>query len=101
MIMRMLKMPDGRVKVLVQGLSRAKVVGIERREPYFEARITEVPETDLVTSGVEAEAMIRSVKELVSKGVALGKQISSDVVVIINNLEHPGRLADLVAVTWI
>jgi ATP-dependent Lon protease len=97
MIMRMLKMPDGRVKVLVQGLSRAKVVGIERREPYFEARIAEVPETDLVTSAVEAEAMIRSVKELVSKGVALGKQISSDVVVIINNLEHPGRLADLVA----
>src|SRR5574337_448754 len=50
MIMRMLKMPDGRVKVLVQGLSRAKVVGIERREPYFEARIAEVPETDLVAS---------------------------------------------------
>ncbi|MDE2320379.1 MAG: LON peptidase substrate-binding domain-containing protein, partial [candidate division NC10 bacterium] len=97
MIMRMLKMPDGRVKVLVQGLSRAKVIGIERREPYFEARIAEVPETDLATPAVEAEALIRSVKELVSKSVALGKQISSDVVVIINNLEHPGRLADLVA----
>src|SRR5574337_580039 len=96
MIMRMLKMPDGRVKVLVQGLSRARVIGVERREPYFEARIAEVPETDLVTSAVEAEALIRSVKESVSKSVALGKQISSDVVVIINNLEHPGRLADLV-----
>jgi len=97
MIMRMLKMPDGRVKVLVQGLSRARVIGVERRELYFEARIAEVPETDLVTSDVEVEALIRSVKELVSKGVALGKQISSDVVVIINNLEHSGRLADLVA----
>ncbi len=97
MIMRMLKMPDGRVKVLVQGLSRARVLGIERRDPYFEARIAEVHESEAVVSAIEVEALIRSVKELVSKSVTLGKQIPPDVVVIVNNLDHPGRLADLVA----
>lgn len=97
MIMRMLKMPDGRVKVLVQGLTRARVLGIERRDPYFEARIAEVHEAEGVTSAIEVEALIRSVKELVSKSVTLGKQIAPDVVVIVSNLDHPGRLADLVA----
>ena len=97
MIMRMLKMTDGRVKVLVQGLSRARVLGVERRDPYFEARIAEVQEMDVVVSAIEVEALIRSVKELVSKSVTHGKQIPPDVVVIVNNLDHPGRLADLVA----
>ena len=97
MIMRMLKMPDGRVKVLVQGLTRARVLGIERRDPYFEARIAEIHEAEGVTSAIEVEALIRSVKELVSKSVTLGKQIAPDVVVIVSNLDHPGRLADLVA----
>ena len=97
MIMRMLKMPDGRVKVLVQGLTRARVLGIERRDPYFEARIVEIHEAEGVTSAIEVEALIRSVKELVTKSVTLGKQIAPDVVVIVSNLDHPGRLADLVA----
>jgi ATP-dependent Lon protease len=97
MIMRMLKMPDGRVKILVQGISRAKVLGVERRDRYFEARIAEVHEGEAVVSAIEVEALIRSVKELAGKSATLGKQIPPDVVVIINNLDHPGRLADLVA----
>jgi len=97
MIMRMLKMPDGRVKILVQGVSRARVLGFTRRDPYFEARITEVPEPEAAPQGLEVEALIRSVKEQIQKGVNLGKGVSPDVLVIINNLEHPGRLADLVA----
>ncbi len=97
MIMRMLKMPDGRVKILVQGVSRARILGFTRRDPYFEARIAEVAEPEVTPQGLEVEALIRSVKEQVQKGVNLGKGVSPDVLVIINNLEHPGRLADLVA----
>jgi ATP-dependent Lon protease len=97
MIMRMLKMPDGRVKILVQGVSRARILGFTRRDPYFEARIAEVAEPETAPQGLEVEALIRSVKERVQRGVNLGKGISPDVLVIINNLEHPGRLADLVA----
>ncbi len=97
MIMRMLKMPDGRVKILVQGVSRARILGFTRRDPYFEAQIAEVPEPETAPQGLEVEALIRSVKEQIQKGVNLGKGVSPDVLVILNNLEHPGRLADLVA----
>ena len=97
MIMRMLKMPDGRVKVLVQGVSRARVVEYLQHEPFFEARIKEVPEPEVGAATPDTEALIRSVKEQVSKAVNLGKSISPDVLVIINSLDHPGRLADLVA----
>ncbi|HSB78898.1 MAG TPA: LON peptidase substrate-binding domain-containing protein, partial [Candidatus Methylomirabilis sp.] len=97
MIMRMLKMPDGRVKILVQGVSRAKILGFTRQDPCFEAKIAEVAEPETGPQGLEVEALIRSVKEQIQKGVNLGKGVSPDVLVIINNLEHPGRLADLVA----
>jgi ATP-dependent Lon protease len=97
MIMRMLKMPDGRVKILVQGVSRARVQAFTRRDPYFEVKIGEVTEPEGEGQGLESEALVRSVKEQVQKGVNLGKGVSPDVLVIINNLEHPGRLADLVA----
>ena len=97
MIMRMLKMADGRVKVLVQGVSRARITGFLRRDPFFEVSIAEVPEGEASAAGLEVEALIRSVKEQVQKSVNLGKGLSPDVLVIINNLEHAGRLADLVA----
>jgi ATP-dependent Lon protease len=73
------------------------VQGFTRRDPYFEVKIAEVTEQEGAAQGLEAEALVRSVKEQVQKGVNLGKGVSPDVVVIINNLEHPGRLADLVA----
>jgi len=95
--MRMLKMPDGRVKILVQGVSRARVREFTRRDPYFEVKIAEMADQEGTAEGLEVEALVRSVKEQVQKGVNLGKGVSPDVLVIINNLEHPGRLADLVA----
>ncbi len=96
-IMRMLKMPDGRVKILVQGVSRARVAEYLRLDPYFEARIQEVAEPELGAPTPDVEALIRSIKEHVGKAVNLGKSLSPDVLVIINSLDHPGRLADLVA----
>jgi ATP-dependent Lon protease len=97
MIMRMLKMPDGRVKILVQGVARARILGFTRRDPYFEVKVSEVAEPESAPQGLEVEALLRSVKEQVQKGVNLGKGVSPDVLVIMNNLEHAGRLADLVA----
>jgi len=51
MIMRMLKMPDGRVKILVQGVSRARVKEFTRRDPYFEVKIAEVADQEGATQG--------------------------------------------------
>jgi len=97
MVMRVLKMPDGRIKILVQGLARSRILDFLRREPYFEARVAEVLDDEIAAMGVELEALIRTIKEQVSRAASLGKQIAPDILVIINNLDHPGRLADLVA----
>jgi ATP-dependent Lon protease len=97
MVMRALKMPDGRVKILVQGLTRSRISEFVRKEPFFEARVIEILDDEISAMGVELEALIRTVKEQVSRAASLGKQISPDILVIINNLDHPGRLADLVA----
>ncbi|MDI6801349.1 MAG: endopeptidase La [Thermodesulfovibrionales bacterium] len=97
MIMRMLKLPDGRVKVLVQGLSKAKILKIAQQEPFFMAEIEKIPEEKPVEMTIENEALVRNVKEQMDKAVSLGKTILPDVIVVIENIDDPGRLADLIA----
>jgi ATP-dependent Lon protease len=95
-IMRMLKLPDGRIRVLVQGVCRAKVDEFMRGEMYTTAHLTRIVEPQ-VKPTMEQEAMMRTVKKSLEKSASLGKAISSEVMVIASNLEDPGRLADLVA----
>jgi len=96
-IMRMLKLPDGRIRVLVQGVSRAKVEEFETGLPYLRARITRILEPAVAGPSLEQEALMRNVKKSLEKSASLGKSISSEVMVIASNLEDPGRLADLTA----
>jgi ATP-dependent Lon protease len=96
-IMRMLKLPDGRIRILVQGLSRARVQHISQVEPYLQAKIERIDEPPVQASTLEVEALVRSVKESMDRAVTLGKGISAEVMVIAANLEDPGRLADLAA----
>ncbi len=100
-IMRMLKLPDGRIRVLVQGVSRARITSFVQNaepKPFLEARIEPVnePETRPETT-LEVEALMRNVKSALEKSANLGKQISAEVIVIANNMDDPGRLADLAA----
>jgi ATP-dependent Lon protease len=95
-IMRMLKLPDGRIRVLVQGVCRARADEFVRGEHFTTARLTRIVEPT-VKSTMEQEAMMRTVKKSLEKSASLGKAISSEVMVIAGNLEDPGRLADLVA----
>ena len=97
LVMRMLKLPDGRVKILVQGLSKAAVKKFTKTKDYFSAKITPIDEPPPPESTIETEAMIREVKEQMDKAVSLGKNLLPDIMVVIENLEEPGRLADLVA----
>src|SRR5262245_38253383 len=76
-IMRMLKLPDGRLRVLVQGVSRAKVEEFETGLPYLRARITRIVEPAGVAPSLEQEALVRSVKKSLEKTSSLGKSISS------------------------
>ncbi len=97
MIMRMLKLPDGRVKILVQGLSKARVTGFSQTENFFSADIQKIEELKPAALSIEEEAQIRTVKEQLDKAVSYGKTILPDIMVVIENLDDPGRLADLVA----
>jgi len=97
LIMRMLKLPDGRIKVLVQGLSKARVRNFTKTEPFFEANIEKIEDEQPEAGNIETEALTRTVKQQMDKAVSLGKNVLPDVMVVIENLEDPGRLADLIA----
>jgi len=96
-IMRMLKLPDGRTRVLVQGVSRAQVSDFQERDGYASARIQRIDEPQPADSGLEVQALMRNVKKSLERSASLGKPISSEIMVIANNLESAGRLADLTA----
>ncbi|MFN7943563.1 MAG: endopeptidase La [Thermoanaerobaculia bacterium] len=96
-IMRMLKLPDGRIRILVQGVARASIEHLSQSEPFLQARVQRIPETPVGELNLEAQALVRSVKDALDRIVGLGKSISPEVMVIFANLEDPGRLADLAA----
>ena len=97
MIMRMLKLPDGRVKILVQGLSKGRIEEYVTSKPFYSVRIERVAEPPAAESTLEMEALMRTVKEQLTKIVSLGKVISPEVMVIVENMQEPGSLADLIA----
>src|SRR5215468_11799524 len=82
-IMRMLKLPDGRIRILVQGFSRAKVEYFDESQPYLAAKVQPRTEVQVVADSVELEALIRNVKSEVEKAISLGKNLSQDLVAII------------------
>lgn len=96
LVMRMLKLPDGRIKILVQGLSRAEIVDYEMKKPFFKVKVRKIEEQPITSMTLEIEALVRNVKEQVEKIISLGKPLSPDIMVILENIDEPGRLADLV-----
>src|SRR3989449_4331274 len=96
MVMRMLKLPDERIKILVQGLAKARIEEFVQTEPYFSVRIRQLPEVKAQGQSLESEALMRTVKEQLERLVSLGKVLMPDVMVVIENLQDPGRLADMI-----
>ncbi|MEK6589558.1 MAG: endopeptidase La [Nitrospinota bacterium] len=98
MVIRMLKLPDGRVKILVQGISKAKIVTYTTEKPFYKVRIQKIKEPpEPKEKSLKTEALMRNVKEQLEKAISLGKMLPPDFLVIADNLESPGKLADLVA----
>ncbi|WP_425513884.1 endopeptidase La [Geomobilimonas luticola] len=97
MIMRMLKLPDGRVKILVQGLSKGRITEYLAEKPFYSVRIERIADPQVAENSLETEALMRTVKEQLGKVISLGKIISPEVMVIVENMQEPGSLADLVA----
>jgi ATP-dependent Lon protease len=96
-IMRMLKLPDGRIRILVQGLSRAHVEEVTDTGEYLKARLTAMSETTAPERSLEVEALVRNVRASMERATNLGKNISPEVMAIVASLEEAGRLADLAA----
>ena len=96
-IVKMLKLPDGRIKVLVQSLTKARILSYIRTEPMFVVSIEQVEDPPPPAISIETEAMMRNVREQCEKTLSLQGLLTDEVITILKNLEDPGKLADLVA----
>ena len=98
-ILQMLKLPDGTVKVLVEGVQRAKVLGIEDGETHFHAQVAPVTPDDeqKAIDSTELEALRRAVMQQFDQYVKLNKKIPSEILTSIASIDDAGRLADTVA----
>ncbi len=96
-ILRMLKMSDGRLKVLVQGVSRARMLSLDNYGPFLSARVEAMPEEEAGPLSVEQEALLRTAREESEKILTLRGFSVNDVMGVLNSVDDPGRLADLVA----
>ena len=94
-VLQLLKLPDGTVKVLVEGLARAKVDKYTDRADYYEADAVALEDSD--ASSVEAEALGRSVVSDFESYVKLNKKISAEVVGVVQSITDFAKLADTVA----
>ena len=98
MIMRMRKLPDGRIKILAQGLTKARTRDFTQSEPFYRVNIDKIEEKILDGKDMlEAEALMRNVRENLEKVISLGKVLSPDILMVLDDVSDPGRLADLVA----
>ncbi|MCG2772258.1 MAG: endopeptidase La [Desulfobacterales bacterium] len=97
LILRMLKLPDGRLKILVQGKSKAMVKEYVKERPYFLVAMEVLPETTIAEISPEAEALMRNAREMSEKILTLKGIMSPDLLAILESIEDPGHLADLVA----
>lgn len=94
-VLQLLKLPDGTVKVLVEGGRRARIDEYTKTDEFFQARVTEIPEDE--GSNEEIEALNRSVVTQFEQYVNLNKKVPPEVMVSINQIEDSGKLADTVA----
>jgi ATP-dependent Lon protease len=96
-IKQILKMPEGQLRILVEGLERVVVHGLADKEGYYEATIT-VPEVDEMDERPESEgaALVRTVHDRFQEYVRVSKKIPAEVMNAIKSIADPGRLADTV-----
>lgn len=97
MIMRMRKLPDGRVKILVQGLMKGTAVDFIQEKPFFISKVKQIKEKVASRDQLEVEAVMRTVKEQLEKVISMGRVLSPDILMVVDDITDAGRLADLVA----
>ena len=96
-ILRILKLPDGRVNALVQGFAKARILRYLQKRTYFRVSVEILEEPENVEADLEIEALMRNIRENSEKILALRGEFSGDVTSILESIDEPGKLADLVA----
>ena len=96
-ILQMLKLPDGTVKVLVEGQQRALVTSIADAETHFTATVTPVEQDQEKHKSSEIEALRRAVMQQFDQYVKLNKKVPPEILTSISSIDDPGRLADTIA----
>ncbi|HNV72075.1 MAG TPA: endopeptidase La, partial [Candidatus Ozemobacteraceae bacterium] len=93
-VLQLLKLPDGILKILVEGTSRVRIKNFVKNDEFFEVEAEDVVSSDEKT--IEVQALMRNVINLFEQYVKLNKKIPLEVIMVVNNVEEPGRLADII-----
>lgn len=96
-LLRMLKLPDGRVKALVQGVVKARIVKYVRKQTLYRVKVDIIKEPLETEITLEIEALMRNIREHSEKILALRGELTGDIGNILGEIDDPGKLADLVA----
>ena len=96
-VMQMLKLPDGTVKVLVEGKRRAKILALSDKGGFYEAEIEDVDTTTDDTKAEDTDALMRTVREQFEAYIKLNRKIPPEVLSTISKIKDAGRLADAIA----
>jgi len=96
-ILRILKLPDGSIKALVQGIAKARIVKYVLKRSLYRVKIENIVEPPIKKTSLKIEALMRNIREQSEKILALRGEMTSDVSAVLESIEDPGKLADLVA----
>lgn len=96
-IMRMRKLSDGRVKILIQGEAKGRIKAFTKTTGSFEVSIEKVDDTVKAEDQSEIQTLVKTAKECIEKTIALGKALSPDILLVLDDVTDPGRIADLIA----
>lgn len=94
-VKQMLKLPNGTIRVLVEGLQRGEIQEIYDKESYLSVKVKTVDEDEI--KDIETEALMRTMLEYFEQYIKLSKKISSETYTSVTDIEEPGRMADIIA----
>jgi ATP-dependent Lon protease len=96
---RIVKQPDGTVRLIVQGIERIRIDSVVQVKPFLRARIAPVPDVAAAPSDLEAQALTRNAEGLFRRVIDLSPQLPDELAALVQNVTDPGTFADVVAAT--
>jgi ATP-dependent Lon protease len=95
-VLRTLKLPDGRLKLLVQGRAKIRIHRYTQQHPYLSARFEILEDTHAPVSPLETDALVQHTREQLERLFTMGRLLPPDMLILADNVKSPGRLADLI-----